>query len=121
MSANFKSSKMMSNFGLALLLITCVILPFSVGKNASTSEKCDSNFTKILYQNEIFQDLNLGKDQDFCRINMLKVTFPKNLVLDPTQSMKMSLDQVQEEPEVQFSKKYKSVLDFEGKCQLFIS
>ena len=109
MSANFKSSKMMSNFVLALLLITCVILPFSVGKNASTSEKCGTNFTKTLYQNEIFQDLNLGKDQDLCRINMLKVTFPENLVLNPTQSMKVSLDQVQKEPEVQFSMKYKSI------------
>ena len=105
MSANFKSSKVMSNFGLALLLITCVILAFSEGKNTSTSEKCDSNFTKILYQNKIFQDLKINKDQDLCRINMLKVKFPENLVLDPTQSMKVSLDQVQEEPEVQFSMK----------------
>ena len=69
----------------------------------------NTNFSHVLVQNEIFQDLGFT-DQDESYIELLKVTFPQDnktvFELDPLQSVKLPLNAVQNKPSVEISKKY---------------
>ena len=90
----------MSNINVAFLLITGFKLVFSL----------NTNFSNILNQNEIFQDLGFTDQHESC-IEILKVTFPQDnktvLELDPFQSVKLPLNAVQNKPSIELSKKYR--------------